>query len=106
MSATEKDIVAELVKAANDVHDAAKVRPASAVGHAELMSLIPFQGMKNSKNISRKISKISLEIATSFNNTATITRLQVEKTEPTIPVAAALGAAKEYVLTSSARVFD
>lgn len=40
MSVAEKDLVAELVKAADDVHNAAKVRLTFAVRHAELMPLI------------------------------------------------------------------
>jgi len=53
------------------------------------------QVMKNSKNTSRKISKISLEIATSVHNTATAARLRGETTGFQIPVAAALGVTKE-----------
>ena len=37
MSAAEKDLVAELFKAANDVHDAAKVRLALTVTLAALI---------------------------------------------------------------------
>ena len=51
--------------------------------------------MKNSKNTSRKISKISLEIATSVDNTATAARLRGATAELEISVAAALGATTE-----------
>jgi len=37
MTAVEKDLVAELIKAANDVHNAAKVRMALAVTLTTLM---------------------------------------------------------------------
>jgi len=51
--------------------------------------------MKNSKDTARKISKISLEISTSVDNTTTAARLRGETTDLEISVAAALGATKE-----------
>jgi len=61
--------------------------------------------MKNSKDTSRKISKISLEIATSINNTATAALHGGKSTDLPISVAAALGATKESVFTSPTCVF-
>jgi len=61
--------------------------------------------MKNSKDTSRKISKISLEIATSINNTATAALHGGKSTDLPISVAAALGATKESVLRSHTCVF-
>jgi len=51
--------------------------------------------MKNSKDTSCKISKISLEIAKSVDYTATTANLCGEKAGLPISVAAALGATKE-----------
>jgi len=61
--------------------------------------------MKNSKDTSRKISKISLEISTSINNTATAALHGGKSTDLPISVAAALGATKESVLRSPTCVF-
>ena len=61
--------------------------------------------MKNSKDTSRKISKISLDIATSINNTATAALHGGKATELPISVAAALGATKESVIRSPTCVF-
>jgi len=61
--------------------------------------------MKNSKDTSRKISKISLEIATSINNTATAALHGGKLADLPISVAAALGATKESVLRSPTCVF-
>ena len=106
MSETEKDIVAELIKAANDVHNAAKVRFAFICHLGRPDRPILPQVMKNSKNTSRKISKISLEIATSVENTATAARLRGEMIDLQVSVAAALGATKEQVLRSPTCTFD
>jgi len=62
--------------------------------------------MKNSKDTSRKISKVTLEIATSVDNTATAARLRGEMSDIPISVAAALGATKESVHRSPAYTFD
>jgi len=54
--------------------------------------------MKNSKDGSRKISKIALEIATSIEHTAAAAHHRGEATGTAISVNAALGATREYVL--------
>ena len=51
--------------------------------------------MKNSKDESRKVSKISLEIATSIANTSAAANHRGESTDLPVSVAAALGATKE-----------
>ena len=56
--------------------------------------------MKNSKNTARVISKISLEVATSINNTATAALHGGKTNKLPISVAAALGATKESELRS------
>jgi len=58
------------------------------------------QNMKNSKNNSRKISKVALDIATSIENTAAAVRHRdgaAAGTGIAISVNAALGATREYV---------
>jgi len=54
--------------------------------------------MKNYKDDSRKISKLTLEIATSVENTATAAILRGEDINVTVSVNAALGATRECVL--------
>ena len=60
--------------------------------------LIISQAMKNSKDNSRRISKIALKIATSIENTAATAHHRGEETNPAVSTNAALGATKEYVL--------
>jgi len=63
------------------------------------MTSITFQAMKNCKDDSRKTSKVTLEIATSVENTAvTAHHHRGEETDLVASVNAGLGATKEYAL--------
>ena len=55
--------------------------------------------MKNCKDNSRKIAKITLDIATSIENTVRNTSHRGEAPEATVSVNAALGATRECVLS-------
>ena len=63
------------------------------------MSPMTLQAMKNCKDNSRKIAKISLDITNSIENTVATTRHRGEEPNATISVNAALGATRECVLS-------
>lgn len=73
--------------------------PHTAAARNKLMNLMTSQAMKNCKDNSRKISKLALEIATSIETAAAVTRHRGEVSDASISVKAALGATREYVVS-------
>jgi len=95
---TIASVIPQLVAAANEVHDAAKVHPAKLCAPHKLMRPIMMQEMKSWREDSRKISKIALHIATCVENTAKTRLHEGKPTDLPVAVVAALSVNVESVL--------